>query len=380
MDDRHDAEPKFPGELEVALIMSRDTHDRAGAVAHQDIIGDPDWNAFVVGGIDGERAGERACFLFGQIGALEIGFRGDCGAIGFDGFALFFCRDLIDQGIFRGEHHVGGAVERVGPRGEDRNGRVATLRRPVAVGGRPFHGKTNFRALAAADPISLERFDRIRPIQALELVEQPIGQRGDAQHPLAHRTAHHRKPADFAFAIDDFLVRQNGPQLLAPIHRNFGHIRETHVVRIGAAITGDVLGLFRLRVEPGIVDLEENPLRPFVIGGIGRVDLAFPIVGKTDAFELRLEFRDVLARGDGGMLARFDGVLLGGQTERVPAHRMEDIESLQPFVTRDDVGRGVTLGMSDMQAGAARIRKHIEHVILRLRRIEILFAGIRRVK
>src|ERR1043166_7020992 len=142
----------------------------------------------------------------------------------------------------------------------------------------------------------------------------------------------------------------------------------------------DRLGLFRLRIEPRVVDLEKNPLRPFVIAGIGRVDLAFPIVGKTDPFQLRFELRDILARGDGGMLPGFDGVLLRRQTERVPAHRMENVETVQPLVARDDVGGGVTFRMADVQSGAARIGKHIEHVELRLRRIEIFFARIQRVK
>src|ERR1700730_16094499 len=80
------------------------------------------------------------------------------------------------------------------------------------------------------------------------------------------------------------------------------------------------------------------------------------------------------------MLPCLDRVLLSGQSERVPAHRMQDIEPAHPFVTRDDVGRGVTFRMSDVQTGAARIREHIEHVKLRFLWIETLLFGIERVK
>src|SRR6185503_16655638 len=66
----------------------------------------------------------------------------------------------------------------------------------------------------------------------------------------------------------------------------------------------------------------------------------------------------------------FDGVLFRRKTERVPTHWMEDIEPAKPFVSRDDVRGRVTLRMSDVQPGAARIRKHIEHVIFRLNLIE----------
>src|SRR5205823_2313215 len=81
-----------------------------------------------------------------------------------------------------------------------------------------------------------------------------------------------------------------------------------------------------------------------------------------------------------GMLAGLDRVLLGGQAERVPAHRMQHVETAHPLEARDDVGGRVALGMADMQPRAARIGEHIEHVIFWPRRIEIQLARIRRVK
>src|SRR3982074_3852365 len=80
------------------------------------------------------------------------------------------------------------------------------------------------------------------------------------------------------------------------------------------------------------------------------------------------------------MLAAFDRILFGGQTKRAPANRMQNVEPAHPFVTGDDVGRGIAFRMPDVQAGTARIRKHIEHVEFRFDRIEIFLAGVRRVK
>ena len=80
------------------------------------------------------------------------------------------------------------------------------------------------------------------------------------------------------------------------------------------------------------------------------------------------------------MLTGLDRVLLGGQTERVPAHRVQHVETAQALVARDDVGRGVALGMSDVQPRAARVGEHVEHVVFRPRRIEARLAGIRRVE
>ena len=200
---------------------------------------------------------------------------------------LLFGDDEIDKRMFRREHHERRAVKRVGTRREnaDFSGRIVDL-------------EIDLCAFASADPVALEQFDSFRPIESVQFVEQSLRIRGDAQHPLPHRPPDDREAADLAFAIDNFFIGQNGAELRTPVHRNVSDISEPNAIRIIAAIGRNRLGLVRLRIEPGIVNLEKNPLRPFVIARIGRVDLALPIVGETDALELRFEFRDVLARGD----------------------------------------------------------------------------------
>ena len=105
-----------------------------------------------------------------------------------------------------------------------------------------------------------------------------------------------------------------------------------------------------------------------------------PIVGEADPFQLRFEFRDVVARCDRRMLAGLDRILFRGQSEGIPAHRMQNIAAAHAFVAREDIGRRVTLRMANMQSRAARIRKHVEDVKFRFRGIEIFLAGIRSVK
>ena len=280
---------------------------------------------------------------------------------------MLFGHDQIDQRMFRREHHVGGAVKRVRSRGEYPDFFVVDL-------------KIDFRAFASADPISLEQLDSLRPIEAFKFINQSLRVSGNAQHPLPHRPPDDWKSADFAFAINHFFVRQNGAKLRTPVHQHIGNVSEANFIRILAAISLDRLGPVRFRIEPRIINLEKDPLRPFEVTRIGGVDFTVPIIGETDPLQLRFEFRDVLAGGDGRMLAALDRVLLGRQPERVPAHRMEDIEPAHPFVTRDDVGGRIAFRMSDVQTGAARIRKHIEHVEFRLGRIEVFLARIRCVK
>src|SRR5258708_4706344 len=117
-----------------------------------------------------------------------------------------------------------------------------------------------------------------------------------------------------------------------------------------------------MRIEIAVVELEENPLRPLEIIGVGRGEFARPVVAEAERLNLALERGDVFLGRLARMLAGLDGVLLGGQTERVPAHRMQDVETLRAFVAGENVGGGVTFGMPDVQARAARIRKHVEDI------------------
>ena len=78
-----------------------------------------------------------------------------------------------------------------------------------------------------------------------------------------------------------------------------------------------------------------------------------------------------------GVLAGFDGVLLGGESEGVPTHGVKDVKAVHLFVAADDVGGGVALGVADVESRAAGVREHVENVVLRLGGIEVGIARIR---
>jgi hypothetical protein len=133
--------------------------------------------------------------------------------------------------VLGGEHHVRRAVERVGARREDADRQLIVVLARIAIhrlGRRVVRRdrELDLRADAAADPVALHLLERLRPLQVVEVVDEPVGVRGDAQHPLAHRPALDRKPADLALAVDDFLVGQHGAQTVAPVHRRFVDVRQ----------------------------------------------------------------------------------------------------------------------------------------------------------
>ena len=187
---------EFGGEFEVALVVCRDGHDGACAVAHEHIVGDPDGDFVAVDGIDGEGTGEDAAFFLVEFCAVEVALGGDGGFVFFDGFALLGSGDGCHERMLRRKDHVGRAEECVGAGCEDLH-----FARPS------FDLEFNQGSLAAADPVSLEKFDAFGPIESIEAVQKALGEGGDAQHPLAERTAFDGESTDFTFAVDNFFVR-----------------------------------------------------------------------------------------------------------------------------------------------------------------------------
>ena len=233
-----------------------------------------------------------------------------------------------------GQHHVGGAEEGIGTGGEDGQFVLASV---LSRYGREPDGG----AFAAADPVGLHRLDFLRPVEPVEVAQQALGVMRDAQHPLAHLLLRHQRSAALAGAVDHFLVGQAALAARAPIDRHGGFVGQA-----------------------ALVHLQEDPLRPAVIGRIGGVDLARPVVHGADFVELAAEGLNVLVGAKARVYPLFDRVVLGGQTEGVPPHGMQNGIALQRFVAGPDVGQHVAAPVPDVQPRAGRVGKHVQAVIL----------------
>ena len=62
------------------------------------------------------------------------------------------------------------------------------------------------------------------------------------------------------------------------------------------------------------------------------------------------------------MLARLDGVLLGRQAKGVKPERMEDAVTLHAQKPGVDIRSDIAERMPDVETGARRVGKHVEHV------------------
>ena len=380
MDNGDNRQAEQLGKLEVAFVVPRHGHDGPGAVGGQHVVRDPNGDLLAIHRVDGIRPGEHAGLGLGQLGAVEVALACRSFLIVLHRLLLFRRGDAGHQRMLWGQHHVGGTEERVGPSRIHRDATSFNVFATLSDASNHLRRKTekDFSAFTASNPIPLHLLDAVAPVERFQVVDQPLGIRGDAHEPLLQRSADHGVLAAFALAVDHFLIRQHRAQRLAPVHRHFGEVGQAAGVDVLAFRFAERLRYSRnrqfadrpaalqLRVVPGVVKLQEDPLRPLEVGRVGGIHFPVPVVAEAQALDLPAEVVDVVSGIDARVFTGLDGVLLGGQAEGIPAHRVQHVEAAHPLVTRQDVGGGVAFGVAHMQTAPAGVWEHVEDVVLRL--------------
>ena len=176
----------------------------------------------------------------------------------------------------------------------------------------------DFGAFGFADPILLEALGGIGPIDVIEAFDELVRVGGDAQDPLADRATFDRVAAAVgarAFGrVEDFLVGEHGAEGRAEPDGLLGDVGETVAE-----------------------ELEEDPLCPAEVVLVGGRELAVPVDGEAEHLELAAEVVDVALGLDGRVFAGGNRMLLGGEAESVPAHRVEDVEAVGLLIAGKDV-------------------------------------------
>ena len=144
--------------------------------------------------------------------------------------------------------------------------------------------------------------------------------------------------AALAVAVDDLLVGQHGGVLGTPVDRG--------LLAVG---------------QPALEQLQEDPLRPAVVARLVGAELARPVDRDAPGAELALEGGDRRLGGRARVLAGLDRVVLGGQAERVVAHRVQHAHAVAAAEVRDRVTDRVVLQVPHVGL-AGRVREHLEHV------------------
>ena len=291
--------------------MGGDGHDGSGAVGGEDVVGDEDGDLLAGDGVHAPDAVQAdAGLLLVELSALQVALGGGGALVVLDLGGVFQQgHPLFDEVVLRGEDHVGGAEEGVGAGGEDDD--------VVAGGG--FEG--DFGAGGAADPVFLLGLDAVDEVQVVQVVDEALGVLGDLEHPLALLLADNGAAAALTDALDNLLVCQYALAGGTPVD---GH----------GGLVGQTL----------LVELEKNPLGPFVVFRVGGVHDAVPVKAEAQHFELFGEMGDVVFGDHGGMDVVFDGVVLGGEAEGIEAHGEKDVVAVHALFAGDDVHGGVGRG------------------------------------
>ena len=317
LDHLDDGQAELGGKLPVALVVAGHAHDDAGAVAHEDVVGDKQGHLLAAGGVDGLNALQADAGLFlVQLTALKVGLVGRLVNIGCHGVPVFdLILPLLQIGMLRGDDHVGDAEEGIAAGGVNRQ--------LVAVGG----GEVHLGTFGPADPVLLLDLHTFNIVQIVQIVDETVGVLGDSQHPLALLLADDLTAAALAHAVHDLFVGQDDLAAGAPVD---GHGR----------LVGQAL----------LEHLQEDPLGPLVVVRIGGVDLPVPVEGVAQHMQLLAEVLNVVVGHLSRMDMVLDGVVLRGQAEGIIADGEEHIVTLHPLFAADDVHGGEGPGMAHVEA------------------------------
>jgi len=232
------------------------------------------------------------------------------------------------QRMIRGERHELRAKERVGARGEDFD--------LAGVAKRLREREAHQHALRASDPVALHEAHLFGPtIEFVERREQLFGIGGDLEEPLRQFALLDERARTPAAPVDHLLIGEHGHVHRVPVH-----------LRLLAVD------------DAGFQEIEKQLLLAPVIFGIAGRDLARPVEREPQRFELRPHRCDIRIGPLRGMRAGLRGGVFGGQAERVPPHRMQDVETPGAHEARDHVAHRVIAHMAHVQP-PRRIGEHL---------------------
>ena len=382
----------------VARVVRRNCHNRTRTVACQHVVRNIDRNLLAREGIYGIRTRSHAAHALGLGNTLTLRALLGLGDILLDCRTILVGSQLINPLVLGRNNHKRHAKDRIGAGGEDLQLLLHTL-----------HCEEHLRTRAATDPVALDLFERVAPLQTLQTVQHTLCVSRNTQQPLLHSLLLNGVTATLRQTVLHLIVSQHRTQRRTPIHHRIGTERQTVVLQhlltlllvhccpllsrelhLGGASRIDTLGAVSRELGNQLLDraclllhvvvvvrehLHECPLSPFVVLGITGAHLAAPIERETDLVQLLTIAADVLRCGHSGVLTRLDSILLGGQTKGVVTHRVQNVETAQTLVARIDIRGDVAQRVTYVQTCARRIGEHIEDIEFGARRIDLHFVG-----
>ncbi len=88
--------------------------------------------------------------------------------------------------------------------------------------------------------------------------------------------------------------------------------------------------------------LQEYPLRPFVVSSITGTNFAIPVETKTNIIQLFFESIYISFSGNGRMLPCFQCVLLGRKAKTVKTHWVQYVKTFQSLITAINIRSNIS--------------------------------------
>ena len=220
--------------------------------------------------------------------------RGCLGLIGLDGIGILedaLVQPLLDHSVLRRNDHVGGTKQGVTAGGVHGQG--------IACGG----AEVDLCAVAAADPVLLLGGNALNVIQTVQTIDQLIGISGDLEHPLALDAVNDFAAAALAHAVDNFLVGQHALAAGAPVDVHFLLVSQTMLIQ-----------------------LQEDPLGPLVVLGVGGIDLTIPVKGEAQSLQLAAEVVHIVLGDNGRVDVVLHGKVLSENFEMEQSSRLDETD------------------------------------------------------
>ena len=333
LDDFDDFTAKLLGKLPVTVVMSGHSHNRARAVGRQNIVGDENGDFPSVDGVNALHALEHhAGLVLGKLGTLEVGLGGGFCLISLHSLGIFqLIHPLGKQSMLGRQNHVGCAEQSIGTSGEDGD---------IIAQGR---AEAHLCAGGATDPVALLRLHTVDEVYLIQIIQQTLSVFGDLQHPLALLLADDGAAATLTGIVHHFFVGQ-------------------HALTGGTPVDGHLCLISKALLE----HLQENPLGPLEIFGIGGVNLSVPIEAVAKSLQLATEIGHIVLGDDGGMDVILNSIVFRGQTECIVAHGEQDIFARHAVLTGNGIHSGIGTGMANMQTHTTGIRELNQSVELLL--------------
>ena len=311
--------------------MAGNGHDGPGSIFEENVVCDPDRNGLTRGRVQTTRPGEDpglGLVVLLPSHQVHLGCRSLVGL-----HLFFFVRggDLANQGVLRRQDHIGGPEHRVRPGGEDGNGGAVCSRQ---------NREGQRGSLTPADPVFLRLQGGFRPIDGLQIVQEPLGVIGDPEEPLGYVSLFHGGVAPLAKPTDHLFIGQN---------RHAG----------GAPVDWCLLPFSQSSLE----ELEEDPLGPTVVFRVRGVDRVLPVEHSADLPKLPREIGHILGRQIHWIDALLQSKIFGVNPKGVEPDGLKDRFSRQSLVASVDIGAGEGVDIPNVEPLSGGVGEHHEIII-----------------